>query len=440
MDVAFVTLGCAKNEVDTDKMRARVQGAGYSIAEDALDARLVVVNTCSFLVSAAEESLDTIFDLIDAQAASPRKGKLLVAGCMPARYGSDLENELVEAAGFLDASEEERIVDAVASIIGPPEFEMPGHVSAYETLRSDVGTSAYVKISDGCNRFCTYCMIPYIRGRYHSFSMDDILDEVGELVGKGAGEIVFIGQDTGIWGHDLGDGQNLEALLRTAATSYPQTWFRVLYLQPSGITDGLLDLVDSMPNICPYFDIPLQHANADVLARMNRSGSPSEYLQLVRRIRERVRDVTVRTTLMAGFPQETPEQFEELMNFVDDAEFDYAVVFPYSQETGSAAAAFEHQVDEDEKLLRAQRLLDACENIGFRRAAAHVGEVLDVLVEGYEETDVGMEAVGRWMGQAPEVDGQIHIRAYNGHLPDIGTKVHARITESFCYDLEGELV
>ena len=193
-DIAFVTLGCAKNEVDTDKMRARVQGAGYSIAEDALDARLVVVNTCSFLVSAAEESLDTIFDLIDAQAASPRKGKLLVAGCMPARYGSDLENELVEAAGFLDASEEERIVDAVASIIGPPEFEMPGHVSAYETLRSDVGTSAYVKISDGCNRFCTYCMIPYIRGRYHSFSMDDILDEVGELVGKGAGEIVFIGK------------------------------------------------------------------------------------------------------------------------------------------------------------------------------------------------------------------------------------------------------
>jgi len=262
---------------------------------------------------------------------------------------------------------------------------------------------------------------------------------VRELVQRGVAEVVFIGQDTGIWGTDLAGSQNLALLLDRASSEFPDTWFRVLYLQPAGINDELLELMDSRDNICSYFDIPLQHTNADVLKAMNRKGSTREYLDLVERIRAKVRGVQLRTTLMAGFPGETQEQFEELLDFVDEAEFDYAVVFPYSRKTGSKAAEFDNQVDEDDKIERAQQLLDACEAIGHKRNERHIGSVLDVLVEGFEETDIGPEAVGRWMGQAPEVDGQVHIALEEGDEIEIGSIVRVEITDSFCYDLEGVL-
>ena len=437
-DIAFVTLGCAKNEVDTDKMKARLLAAGYSIVDDPSAAALVIVNTCSFLVSAVDEGLDVIFDLLEQQEEQPVPGKLLVAGCMPARYGRDLEEELTEAAGFLSAADEEHVVEKVEEVLGVRP-EPPAHLQAYR-VRAHEGPSAYVKVSDGCDRFCTYCMIPYIRGRYHSYPLDEILDEVAELEQRGVREVVFIGQDTGLWGTDLEGGLGLVDLLRAAAGRFPGLWFRVLYLQPAGVSDELLDLMASTPNICPYLDIPLQHADAQVLKRMNRAGSSEEYLELVERIRARVPGVTLRTTLMAGFPGETDEQFGALLDFVDEARFDYAVVFPYSTEEGSAAARYEDQVDDDLRIERAQRLLDACDAVGHKRIREHIGEELDVLVEGFEMTEVGCEALCRWQGQAPEVDGQVHVPLRGGERPELGATLQVRITDSFCYDLEGELV
>lgn len=439
-NVAFVTLGCAKNEVDSDKMKARLTAAGFSIVDDPALAALIVVNTCSFLISAVDEGLEVIFDLVNQQAERPAKAKILVAGCMPARYGDDLESELTEVSGFLSAADEENIVEKAEELLGIDPSSLPAGLAAHgASIRSNEGPSAYVKISDGCDRFCSYCMIPYIRGRYHSFTQKQIYDEVAELVEGGVREIVLIGQDTGIWGRDLSPVQSTAELLDAAASAFPDTWFRLLYLQPAGINDELLSVMNAHDNICKYLDMPLQHADADVLKAMNREGSPAEYLQVLEHVRDMVPGITTRTTFMAGFPGETEEQFEELLDFAEEARFDYAVVFPYSQEDGSAAGSFDGQLDEGTKIERAQRLLDVCDAVGHASIARTVGKTVQALVEGYEHTDAGVEALARWQGQAPEVDGQIHVPIASEDALPIGSVVPVKITDSFYYELEGEL-
>lgn len=434
--IAFVTLGCAKNEVDTDKMQARLKTAGFDIVSDVEQADLVIVNTCAFLASAIEESLEVIFGLVSQKSSKGEDLKVLVAGCLPSRYGDELSQELTEAAGFLEAGDEESVVEAVRALLG---MTSDAAKSSESDKRFSSSASAYVKISDGCDRFCSYCMIPYIRGRYHSFALSDIEAEIEELVSRGTREIVLIGQDTGIWGRDLDAPSSLAQLLRTLAQKFPKTWFRVMYLQPEGIDEELLDVMSSHDNICSYIDMPLQHCDADVLARMNRSGDARSYLALVDRIRQQVLGVMLRTTLMAGFPGETEEQFDELVGFVDEAEFDYAGVFAYSPEEGSAAYDFEGLLDDDERLERAQTLLDACEVVGTSRISELVGETVEVLIEGYEETDAGVELLGRTQGQAPDVDGQVHIPLEEGDEFAIGDIVPVEIVNSFFYELEGEI-
>lgn len=434
--IAFVTLGCAKNEVDTDKMQARLVAAGFRLVDDVTEANLVIVNTCAFLASAVEEGLEVIFDLVGRKNAAGEELKVLVAGCMPSRYGEALADELVEAAGFLVAGEEGRVVEEVERLLGIDE---PPMRSGQMLLRHAHPTSAYVKISDGCDRFCSYCMIPHIRGRYHSYPLDAIDDEVAELVCNGVREIVLIGQDTGIWGRDFDEPATTAQLVKTLASRYPDTWFRLLYVQPEGITDELLDVMASYPNVCSYLDMPLQHVNAEVLARMNRSGDVQSILALIERVRERVPDIMIRTTLMAGFPGETVEQFEELLDFVDEAQFDYAGVFAFSPEEGSAAYEFDGLLGEEERMERAQRLLDACEAIGTARVADLTGTCAKVLVEGYEQTDAGLEALCRTQGQAPEVDGQVHVPIARADELEVGQFAQVEITGSFFYEIEGEV-
>lgn len=439
--ISFVTLGCAKNEVDTDKMQARLLAAGFELVDDATKADLVIVNTCAFLTSAVEESLDAIFDLVNQRYPGSEKRKILVAGCMPARYGKDLAGELSEVSGFVSAADEEHIVEFVEDALGCDSTSMAKSLEAAGArTRYHAGPSAYVKISDGCDRFCSYCMIPHIRGRYHSYSLDHIENEVRELVECGVREIVLIGQDTGIWGHDFIIEDTTAHLISHLAQSFPDTWFRLLYLQPAGITDELLDAINSYDNICSYLDMPLQHCNEHVLKRMNRTGSAREYLDLLEHIRSRVPGIVTRTTFMTGFPGETEEQFEELLDFADEAAFDYAVVFPYSTEEGSAAADFENQIEEDIRLERAQALLDACEAIGTSKTKRHIGKTYDVIVEGYETTEAGIEALCRTQGQAPEVDGQVHVPISSKSEHPCGTIANVEINDSFYYELEGALV
>ena len=442
--VAFVTLGCAKNEADTARMRVRLAEAGFLIEDDPAEADAVVVNTCSFIQSATEESIEAVFDaagMPNVAAGAP----LIVAGCMPARYGEDLADELVEARAFVPCSREDDIAAIVADALG---VDAPGGgAAASVTLSASGGAAevegsraalaalpaapfAYVKISDGCDRFCTYCTIPYIRGRYRSFPLDDVRSDVAAQVAAGARQIVLIAQDTGRWGADLPDGRDLAWLVDTLAEAHPDTWFRIMYLQPEGATDELLSVMAARENVCSYLDIPLQHVSKPILRAMNRRGDAAAFRALIERIEAAVPDITLRTTLIAGFPGETDEQFEELLDFVSEGLFHYVGVFPYSREEGTTAFDLPNQIDEDEKAERAQVLRDAADAACGPRIAERIGKGAIVLVEGTEEDG---QRFGRAQCQAPEVDGVTYVSR-----GEIGAFVPCTIADTLLYEMEGE--
>lgn len=424
--VCFVTLGCAKNEVDSAEMTKRVLAAGFTLVEDASAADAVVVNTCSFIQAATEESLEVIFDICGLDNFERGAAKLIVAGCMPARYGDELENELQEAKAFVPCSREDDIVEVLCRVLGVrPEAREGGFASPHAQ-----SPASYVKISDGCDRFCSFCAIPYIRGRYHSFPLDDIRAAVAERVDAGVREITLIAQDTGRWGDDFETPDTTAHLLDVLAREFPSTWFRLMYIEPQGVTDELLDAIAAHENVCSYLDVPLQHASKDVLRAMNRAGDAQSHRALVERIRERVPNVTLRTTLIAGFPGETEDDFDQLCDFLEDAEFDYVGVFPYSAEEGTRAAELDGRIEEDVRIERAQKIRDIADAIGEGRVSARIGSAMDVLVLGREEDG---QLYGRAMCQAPEVDGVVYLE--EGEVGDI---VRVKIVDTLVYEMEGE--
>ena len=436
MRFLLVTLGCAKNEVDSDRMRALLLADGFEEASSAEEADDANVNTCSFLASATEESVEATLELAEARAAGVRSCPIVMCGCVPSRYGDALAAELPEVAAFVRAEDEDGIVGVVRDVCGlsaPEDSPLP------ETLRTVEGTSAFVKISEGCDRFCTFCAIPYIRGRYHSRPAEEVVSEVRSLMEGGVREVVLIGQDTGVWGCDLGEQDTLAALLgRVAEAVRPYGgWVRVLYLQPEGMTDELIATIRDVPEVLPYIDIPIQHCSARVLKAMGRSGSPEELHALFARLRSEIPGMVLRTTGMAGFPGETDEEADELCDFIAEEAFDYCSVFAYSQEEGTAAARMDGQVDEDVKLERTQRLIDLTEQLGFAATAAHVGERVQVIVDGLEEGAEGPELIGHAWFQAPDSDGAVHIACGEATVGDIVT---VDLVDSFCYELVGELV
>lgn len=425
--IAFVTMGCAKNEVDSEHMAARLANAGYAIVDNPEAADAVIVNTCSFIQAATEESIDAILEVADLDRVKLGEAHLIVSGCMPARYGDDLAHELTEVSSFVPCADESSIVSVADELFGIKRDEPYEVVPGYLLKRS--GLSSYVKISDGCDRFCSYCTIPYIRGRYHSYPEDEILAEIEGLVNGGTREIILIAQDTGRWGNDFDDPSTLAQLLGDAAERFPETWFRVMYIQPEGVTDELIEAVASHDNVCSYFDIPFQHANPDILRSMNRRGSGDEYVALLEKIRNRIPDVTLRTTLIAGFPGETDDQYEELCDFVEEADLDYIGVFAYSREEGTRAFNLPNQVEEDEKLDRTQRLRDLADDVCTARIASRIGKTMDVLVCGEEEDG---QLFGRAMCQAPDVDGVTYLET--GEIGEIRRIV---IDDVLLYEMEG---
>ena len=436
MRFLIVTLGCAKNEVDSDRMRALLLADGFSETLDAGDADVAIVNTCSFLASATEESVEATLALAEERSEGVRACPIVMCGCVPSRYGDALSDELPEVAAFVRAEEEDGIVGVVRDVLGmgaDEGAELP------KTLRTVEGTSAFVKISEGCDRFCTFCAIPYIRGRYHSRAAEEIVSEVRDLMEGGVREVVLIGQDTGVWGCDLGEGETLASLLRRVAEAVRPYggWVRVLYLQPEGMTDDLIAAIRDVSEVLPYIDIPIQHCSARVLKAMGRSGSPEELHALFTRLREEIPGMVLRTTGMAGFPGETDEEADELYDFISEEGFDYCSVFAYSQEEGTAAARMEGQVDEGVKLERTQRLIDLTEQLGFAATAQHVGERVRVIVDGIEDSEDGPELIGHAWFQAPDSDGAVHIPYGEATVGDVVT---VDLVDSFCYELIGELV
>lgn len=435
--ILFITLGCAKNEVDTDRMRALLLAAGFAEADGVDDADAAIVNTCSFLASATEESVEATLELAEGRAEGVRSCPIIMCGCVPSRYGDDLPEQLPEVAAFVKADDEDGIVGVVADVLG---ISVAAPVlDAGAMLRTVQGASAFVKISEGCDRFCAFCAIPYIRGRYHSRPADEIVAEVSALMEQGVREVILIGQDTGIWGSDFEGDQTLAKLLvRVAEAVRPYSgWVRVLYLQPEGMTDELIAAIRDTPEVLPYIDIPIQHCSERVLKAMGRSGDPEQLHALFARLRDEIPGMVLRTTGMAGFPGETDEEADELYDFIEAEEFDYTSVFAYSQEEGTRAAAMPDQVDEDVKLERTQRLIDLVEELGFSATTKHVGERVKVIIDGVEETEDGVELIGHTWFQAPDCDGAVHIQSGEAAVGDIVT---VDLVDSFCYEMVGTIV
>ncbi len=437
-NILFITLGCAKNEVDTDRMRALLLADGFGEVFSPEEADLAIVNTCSFLASATEESVEATLEIAESRAGGVRECPIVMCGCVPSRYGDELRAELPEVAAFVKAEDEDGICAVVRGALGL-EAGTGGPVLDSGLLRTVEGASAFVKISEGCDRFCTFCAIPYIRGRYHSRAKDEILAEVAALMEGGVREIILIGQDTGIWGSDFKDGSNLAGLLRAVAEVVRpyEGWLRVLYLQPEGMTDDLIAAIRDTPEVLPYIDIPIQHCSERILKKMNRSGDPAQLHELFARLRSEIPGMVLRTTGMVGFPGETDEEADELYDFIEAEEFDYTSVFAYSPEEGTRAAAMEGQVDEDVKLERTQRLIDLVEELGFSATAKHVGERVKVIIDGVEETEEGVELIGHTWFQAPDCDGAVHIASGEAAVGDIVT---VDLVDSFCYEMIGEIV
>ncbi len=427
----IITLGCAKNEVDSAHMKSRILEAGYRFVEDPEQADAVIVNTCSFIQSATEESIEAIFELADLESVASGDAHLVVAGCMPARYGADLETELSEVRAFVPCSREDDIAQVLDGLFFAGGIDAAPACTREEVHADQDGVFAYVKISDGCDRWCSYCTIPIIRGPYHSYSYETIRTQVHAHADSGKSEIILIAQDTGRWGKDFEEPQSLAWLLECLAQEFEQVWFRVLYLEPEGVTDELLDVMVRHSNICNYLDIPLQHVDADILKSMNRSGSREKFEALLDRITQRVPDITLRTTLIVGFPGETEEQFDDLCDFVESSPFSYIGAFAYSREEGTRAYAMSDQVDEDDKVERLQQIRDIADAVCSARVAQRVGMQFPVLVEGGEEDG---QLYGRTQAQAPDVDGVTYL---NAGTP--GDFVNASIIDTLMYEMEGEV-
>lgn len=442
--VSFITLGCAKNEVDTAHMSARLRDAGYAIidwedlqAGNALGAEgccldAIIINTCSFLQEAIEEGLDVIFDVAGIPAVMNGETKLVIAGCMPSRFGADLQDELQEAHLFIPCGEEDAIVEKLDALFSVErkdfDVKVPDSGRVFPA-RLDPGPSAYVKISDGCNRFCSFCAIPFIRGRYRSFNYETIHEEVTQLVAQGVKEIVLIAQDTGIWGSDLTPKRTLAWLLDELARSFPHTWFRVLYIQPEHVNDDLLATIAKHPNICNYLDIPFQHVDSVLLKSMNRKGSRKDFEALIDRIRTTFPAVALRTTFIVGYPGETDEQFDDLCEFIAEADFDYVGVFAFSPEEGTRAAELPDQIDDEIKQERLRVVRDLADTVSQSRLARFVGNELDVLVLGHEEDG---QLFGRSHYQAPDVDGVTYLD--DG---EPGQIIPVVIEDTLYYEMEG---
>jgi ribosomal protein S12 methylthiotransferase len=439
--VSLVSLGCPKNLVDAEVMLGHLPGDRYSIVTDESQAEVIIVNTCAFIREAKEESVDTILEVADRKTTGRCK-LLVVSGCMSQRYQEELAAELPEVDLFVGTADAPRIVELLDQRLqgqGPRQsIGLPDFLYDHTTPRalSSPYYTAYVKIAEGCANHCSYCVIPSIRGTLRSRSIASLVAEVETLVAGGVKEINLIAQDVTAFGADRDDGASLVGLLEQLVKIDGLHWLRLLYAYPDGISDDLLALMAREPKICRYLDVPIQHIDDRILTAMNRRVDEAGIRALLARIRHFLPDVTLRTSLIVGFPGESDDQFRRLLTFVEEGHFERLGVFRYSREEGTPAAAMAGQVPERVRQARYRRLMKAQSRVSFRKNRALIGQVEPVLVEGYsEETELLLK--GRSVRQAPDVDGQVYITAGQANIGDI---VRLRITDSTEYDLIGAIV
>jgi ribosomal protein S12 methylthiotransferase len=436
--VALISLGCPKNLVDSEMMLGHLQTDGYELTTDAADADVIVVNTCGFLGAAAQESIDALLE-----AAERKKGgrcrAVIAAGCMTQRFGMDAAAALPEIDGFIGVGQVHALPSVVRHALkGERLAPLQGPSAGFEgyalRIRSTPTWSAYVKVSEGCDRKCAFCVIPSIRGPMVSRPLDVVVDEAESLAAGGLRELVLVGQDPTRYGVDRGEGFRMAALLRRLARIEPLRWIRLMYLFPDRSVDSLIEVIAEEPRVCNYVDIPFQHAARPVLRRMNRPGAGEEYLTFLGKLRRACPDVSVRSTFIVGFPGETERDFEELLQFIDAAQLDWVGVFAYSREEGSTAYAMEEQVPRRVAQARRSELMRRQREISTARRRQWADREVEVLVE--EASPDGRRGVGRTEGQAPEIDGVVRLTA-GVREPALrpGEFVRAQVFGTTAYDL-----
>ena len=439
MKIVFVSLGCDKNLVDTEMMLGLLREKGYSFTDDETEADIAVVNSCCFIGDAKEESIQTILELAQLKEAGQLKA-LVVTGCLAQRYASDIRSEIPEVDAVVGTMAIEDIVAAVEGAVAgkKPDFfrelsSAPARVK--DRVLTTGGHYAYLKIAEGCDKHCTYCVIPKVRGPYRSVPMEELTEQAERLAEAGVKELILVAQETTLYGLDLYGEKSLHLLLRRLAQIPGIFWIRILYCYPEEITDELIEVIRTEPKICHYLDIPVQHASDPVLRRMGRRTDQARLRSQIGKLRERIPDICLRTTLISGFPGETQEDFEELYRFVNEMEFDRLGVFAYSQEEDTPAADMQPQVPEEVKCSRRDELMELQQAIAFEKAEEMIGRRLYVCVEGkVAEEDV---YVTRTYKDAPGVDGFLFLRTSAALMT--GDFVKVCVTDCNEYDLIGEI-
>lgn len=440
LKIKIVSLGCAKNLVDSEVMAGVLRQSGYTLAAGEETADVLLVNTCGFIDAAKEESIAAILDAAKEKDTGGCKA-LVVAGCLAQRYKDELLEEIPEIDGLIGTGEVAEIGRVVAEALEGRKtalVDKPLFLYNHETPRelSTPSYSAYIKIADGCNNRCAFCVIPSIRGDYRSRPMDSVVAEARRLVEQGVKEINLIAQDTTRYGSDIYGEYKLNELLQQLAAIDGLFWIRVLYAYPTHFTDELIDVMAASDKICKYLDIPLQHADDDILRAMNRRGTRADILTLIEKLRNRIPGLTLRTSFIVGLPGETEQGFQTLVNFLKTVRFDRVGVFTYSPEEGTAAAEMPGQVPEEIKEARKDCLMRLQQEISLEKNQAKVGQIISVLIEGKAENEQEVY-VGRTEADAPEVDGSIFVSG-EGLAP--GDTIRVKVCHAYEYDLIGEVI
>ena len=446
--VGFVSLGCPKNLVDSEVMMGTLQQAGYEITNNAEEAETVVVNTCGFIESAKQESIDAILDATRLKEGGQVK-RVVVAGCLVERYRDDLMKELPDVDAFIGTNEVTRILEATdekKNFRSLPLLPIGNKTATYlydfdtPRFRATESHTAFIKIAEGCDRPCAFCSIPSMRGSFRSRRFGSIIEEARNLAKQGVKEVVLIAQDSSRYGEDLGEVDALAALIRALGEIEELEWVRVMYAYPTHISDAFLAAIAETPKAVKYLDMPLQHASRNVLKLMKRGGTRESLERLINRVREKVPGIAIRTTFITGFPGETDEDFEELMAFVRNCRFDNLGVFTYSDEEGTPAFDLQDKVDPKIAKQRRSRLMKEQAKISKQLNRLKIGNTYQVLFEGLsQESDLLFQ--GRLQGQAQEIDGYILINDMPDDLkPVVGSIYDVRITEAHEYDLIGEII
>ena len=440
MKVLFISLGCDKNLVDSEVMLGLLAEKGYQKKDDEKEAEVIVINTCCFIHDAKEESIQTILEMAEYKKEGTLKA-LIVTGCLAQRYQQEILDEIPEVDEVLGTTSYPEIVDAIENALkGRAEVRMTDidALPLVDTARQVTtgGHFAYLKIAEGCDKHCTYCIIPKIRGNYRSVPMERLIKEAEGLAEKGVKELILVAQETTLYGKDLYGEKSLHRLLKELCRISGIRWIRILYCYPEEIDDNLIRVMKEEPKICHYVDLPIQHANTDILKRMGRRTSKEQLEEIIGKLRREIPDIAIRTTLITGFPGETEEQHQELVDFVDEMEFDRLGVFTYSPEEDTPAAEMEGQIPEEVKEDRQAEIMELQQEIAFEQAEDMVGKEVLVMIEGKVADENAY--VGRTYKDAPNVDGLIFVNTEEELMS--GDFARVKVTGAAEYDLIGELI